>query len=162
MYLPFEKMPESARIWVYQSNRKFTPEEIAYASARLTAFCEQWNTHGALMPSSFELLHDQFIVLAVDESKLGASGCSIDSSVRTLREIEQKLNISLLDQGKVSFISDGQVITSKLQEVKDYIKAGNLQEDTRIFNPLINRKEDLSEKWIIPAKDSWLKKYFAN
>jgi hypothetical protein len=162
MYIPFKEMPETARIWIYQSNRKLNKEEKEFLMGKLTAFCDQWNTHGALMPSSFDLLHDQFIILAVDESKLGASGCSIDSSVRTLREIEQRLGVNLLDQGKISFIEDGNVITSKLQEIKEYIHGGNLKEETPVFNPMINKKEDLSEKWLIPANESWLKKFFVN
>lgn len=162
MYLPFEEMPETARIWIYQSDKKFTSEQKDYVVNRLTAFCDQWNTHGTLMPTSFDLLYDQIIVLAVDEADLGASGCSIDSSVRTLKDIEQKLDINLLDQGKISFINDGDVIISKLQEIKNHIKIGNLREETPVFNPLVNKKGDLEDRWLIPAKESWLKKYFVN
>ncbi|MEX2594495.1 MAG: hypothetical protein WD426_17125 [Anditalea sp.] len=162
MYIPFKEMPETARIWIYQSTRKFNPKEKEFVTGILTAFCDQWNTHGALMPSSFEIKYDQIIVLSVDESNLGASGCSIDSSVRTLREIEQKLEVNLLDQGKISFIKDGNVLTGKLQEIREYIQGGNLREETPVFNPMVNKKEDLSEKWLVPAKDSWLKKYFVN
>lgn len=162
MYIPFERMPETARIWIYQSTRRFSTEEKEFVTERLTAFCNQWNTHGALIPSSFDIQYDQIIILSVDESRLGASGCSIDSSVRTLREIEQKLEVNLLDQGKVSFINKGNVVTSKFQEIKDYIQAGNLQEETPVFNPMVQKKEDLVENWLIPAKDSWLKKYFLN
>src|SRR5690606_33988896 len=153
---------ETARVWIYQSNRKFSEEEISYLNDRLTSFCENWNTHGTLMPASFEIKYDQIIILSVDESHLGASGCSIDSSVRTLREIEQKLNINLLDQGKVAFIQEGNVVTGKLQEIKDIIHTGNLQEETPVFNPMVSKKEELSEKWLIPAKDTWLKKYFVH
>ena len=162
MYLPFQEMPETARIWIYQADRKFNSEEIEFIKKRLTAFCDQWNTHGASMPTSFDLQYERMIILAVDEAGLGASGCSIDSSVRVLRDIEQQLNVNLLDQGKVSFINEDQVITSKLQELKNHVNSGNLQEETPVFNPLVSKKQDLSDKWLIPAKDSWLKKYFVH
>jgi hypothetical protein len=29
MYIPFENLPEESKIWIYQSNRKFSDEEIA-------------------------------------------------------------------------------------------------------------------------------------
>lgn len=160
MYIPFEKMPDTARVWIYQSSRKFSPEEIEFITEKLTSFCDKWNTHGNLMPASYSIAYDQIIILSVDESNLGASGCSIDSSVRALRELEQKLEVNLLDQGKVSFIEDGKVVTGGLREVKDYIHAGNLQEETTVFNPMVNNKKDLAERWLIPARDSWLKKYF--
>jgi len=162
MYVPFEEMPETARIWIYQADRKFNPEEIEFIKEKLTAFCDQWNTHGASMPTSFDLQYERMIVLAVDEAGLGASGCSIDSSVRVLRDIEQQLNVNLLDQGKVSFINENKVITSKLQELKNHVDSGNLREETPVFNPLVNKKQDLSDKWLVPAKDSWLKKYFVH
>lgn len=160
MYIPFEEMPNTARVWVYQSTRKFSPQEKELVVSKLSQFCRQWNTHGNSMPSSFNIQYDQIIILSVDESNLGASGCSIDSSVRTLREIEQQLDLNLLDQGKVSFIDRGNVITGKFQEIKDFIRSGNLTEDTHVFNPMVNRKQDLEEKWLIPARESWLNKYF--
>lgn len=160
MYLSFQQMPETARIWIYQADRELSATEIKYVKERLVAFCEQWNTHGTSMPTSFDIQHNRMIILAVDEAQLGASGCSIDSSVRVLREIEQQLSISLLDQGKVSFINEGQIITSKLQELKKHIDAGNLRQETAVFNSLVNKKQDLSDRWLIPAKDSWLRKYF--
>lgn len=162
MYLPFQEMPEAARIWIYQADRKFDAEEIAFIKEKLTSFCDQWNTHGASMPTSFDLQYDRIIILAVDEAGLGASGCSIDSSVRVLRDIEQQLNVNLLDQGKVSFINEDRVITSKLPELKNHVDSGNLHKETPVFNPLVNKKRDLSDKWLIPAKDSWLKKYFVH
>jgi hypothetical protein len=162
MYIPFEELPNTARVWIYQSTRKFTPQEKELVIGKLSQFCRQWNTHGNSMPSSFDIQYDQIIILSVDESNLGASGCSIDSSVRTLRDIEQQLDVNLLDQGKVSFIEQGKVITGKFQEIKDFIRSGNLREDTPVFNPMVYKKEDLGKNWLIPARESWLNKYFVH
>jgi hypothetical protein len=162
MYLPFEEMPLGARIWVYQSDRKLTPEEKNIASNKLQAFCEQWNTHGNKMPTSFDIKYSKFIILSVDESQLGASGCSIDSSVKTLRNIEDELGINLLNQGKISFLDGEEVTTTTLPEIKSFISLGKLGQETYIFNPVVEKKQDLDEKWLITAKDSWLKKYFNN
>jgi len=162
MYIPFEEMPAGARIWVYQSDRKLTPEEKNTVSEKLQAFCEQWNTHGSRMPTSFDIMYSKFIILSVDESQLGASGCSIDSSVKVLRDIEEKLDINLLNQGKISFLEGEEVTTTTLPEVKKYIASGKLEKETSIFNPLVDKKQDLNEKWLISAKDSWLNRYFEN
>ncbi|MDN3668738.1 hypothetical protein QWY93_05290 [Echinicola jeungdonensis] len=162
MYLPFEQMPESSRVWVYQANRPFTPEESNFIENRLTAFCNEWTTHGDLMPTSFDIKYNQVIVLSVDESQIGASGCSIDSSVQALREIETALEINLLDKGKISFIEKDQITQSSLGKIKDHIDSGHLTEETPVLNPIISTKEDLKSKWVIPAKQSWLNKYFVN
>jgi hypothetical protein len=163
MYLPFDQMPAHSRIWVYKSDRKFTSEELPRIVAHLKTFCEQWNTHGQLMPTSFDIRFDQVIILAVDESQLGASGCSIDSSVRTLREIEQSLGVNLLDQGKVSFLSDQNSLKiCGLLDVKSKVAEGILQAETIVLNPVVQKKSELGEKWLIPAKDSWMNKFFMN
>lgn len=156
-------MPQNARVWIYQSDRKLTREEQDIIGQQLQKFCEQWNTHGSLMPTSFDIRFDQVIILSVDESQLGASGCSIDSSVRTLKEIEQQLGINLLDQGKVSYFSpDNRLEVSPALGIKSKVLEGTLKEDAVILNPLVKQKSDLENNWLIPAKESWLNKYFSN
>lgn len=162
MYIPFEQLPEQSRIWVYQSNRKFNEEEQSLIEDRLTAFCNQWNTHGQQMPSSFTIEYGQFIIMAVDESGLGASGCSIDSSVRTLRELDEVLQADLLDQGKISYLNDADVAVIKLPQIKQVVQEGELNASTKVFNSLLKTKKDLTDNWLIPASESWLNRYFNN
>ena len=38
MYVPFDNLPEESRIWIYQSNRKFSDEEIAEIENDLKSF----------------------------------------------------------------------------------------------------------------------------
>ncbi|AKP51484.1 hypothetical protein [Cyclobacterium amurskyense] len=162
MYVPFDEMPKDARIWVYQADRPFDEQEKTWIISKLVAFCNQWNTHGAQMPSSFDLKFDQFIILSVDESQLGASGCSIDSSVRIMREIEVKLNINLLDSGKVAYLEGENVRVAFLPDIKKHVVEGSLQSNSKMFNPSVSKIADLNDQWLIEANKSWLKKYFAN
>lgn len=161
MYVDFKKMPEFSRVWVYQAERNLSDEESALVKSRLTAFCEGWNTHGNLMPTSFDIIDSQIILFAVDESNLGASGCSIDSSVRTLRELESQLGIDLTNQGKVSYKNQNKIKVSPALGIKSKVLSGEISIDTEVINPLIKEKSDLNQLWI-PAKSSWLNKFFPN
>jgi hypothetical protein len=162
MYRPFNQMPDSARVWVYQADQKFTEAEEHAVRDRMRQFCEGWNTHGNLMPTSFELIESQILVLAVDESQLGASGCSIDSSVRTLRDLEHILKINLTDQGKISLKkSSGELRVIPALGVKARVSAGEIDLETQVINPLIQTKADLKNLWQ-PVRNSWLNKYFPN
>jgi hypothetical protein len=162
MYIPFDQLPTHSRIWVYQPERAFSSEERELISTSLKQFCEGWNTHGNLMPTSFQILEEQFIVLGVDESSLGASGCSIDGSVRTLRKLENTLNINLTDQGKVSFKkSEGQVTVYPSLGIKSKVLSGEIERETLVLNPMVKIKKDLENVWI-SANESWLNKYFPN
>ena len=161
MYVDFNQMPDFARVWVYQADRTLNDQEAREIKNRLTAFCEGWNTHGNMMPTSFKLIDNQIILLAVDESRLGASGCSIDSSVRILRELESKLGINLTDQGKVSYKNEHKIHVSPALGIKSKVLSGEITVDTEVINPLIREKSDLNQLWI-PAKTSWLNKFFPN
>jgi tRNA U34 5-methylaminomethyl-2-thiouridine-forming methyltransferase MnmC len=136
MYQPFDQLPDSSRIWIYASTRKFSVAEQEVIRKTLQDFCAVWATHGTEMPSSFEILHEQLLVLAVDESQLGASGCSIDSSVRALRVLPAL--------GLKSKIANGQITP-----------------DLEVVQPALQTKADLRSLWI-PVRKSWLSSYFPN
>lgn len=162
MYLPFEQMPEYSRVWVYQADHGFSDAEEQAIRDRMTRFCEGWNTHGNLMPTSFELVENQILILAVDESKLGASGCSIDSSVRTLRELEDLLRTNLTDQGKISLKKpSGELSVIPALGVKSRVTSGEIDPEAEVINPTVRVKADLKNLWQ-PVRNSWLNRYFPN
>lgn len=162
MYLPFDQLPGSSRVWVYVSSRKFTADEQALIQSSLKDFCGEWGTHGQVMPTSFAILHEQLIVLAVDESQLGASGCSIDSSVRALRNLEQHLGVNLVDQGKLTLRDQaGQLKVLPALGIKSRISSGEITPDLEVIQPQIHSKADLSDLWL-PLSKSWLSTYFPN
>lgn len=162
MYLPFDQMPEYSRVWVYQADQRLSEAEEKIVRERMQGFCEGWNTHGNLMPTSFELLENQILILAVDESNLGASGCSIDSSVRTLRQLENEININLTDQGKIGLKRiAGEMKVIPAIGVKSRVNSGEIDLETEVINPMIRIKADLQNLWQ-PVRNSWLNKYFPN
>ena len=162
MYVEFKDISEDSRVWVYQAARQFTEQEKELISTKLSAFCEGWNTHGNRMPTSFQILDNQILVLAVDESGLGASGCSIDSSVRTLRELESEIENNITDQGKVTFKSNtGEITVASALGIKSKVTSGEIDPQTLVINPQVKNKKDLESVWIL-AGNSWLNKYFPN
>lgn len=162
MLLPFKQLPDYSRVWVYQAERRLNEQELVIVRQRLSRFCEGWNTHGNGMPTSFEVFDNQILVLAVDESGLGASGCSIDSSVKVLKELESLLGINLTDQGKVSVRNtEGDLKVFPALGLKSKVKAGELTLEQEVINPLVRTKADLHQLWQ-PVRNSWLNKYFPN
>ncbi len=162
MYQPFDQLPDSSRIWIYASSRKFSIAEQEVIRKTLRDFCTGWATHGREMPSSFEILHEQLLVLAVDESQLGASGCSIDSSVRALQGLEQALDLDLVNQGKVTLMdSNGALRVLPALGLKSKILTGQITLDLEVVQPTLHTKADLKRLWI-PVRKSWLSSYFPN
>ncbi|MEY2704638.1 MAG: hypothetical protein RL407_700 [Bacteroidota bacterium] len=162
MFIPFEQLPDSSRIWLYASSRNFTTEEEQLIRKVLVDFCDVWNSHGKAMHASFEILHHQLLVLAVDQSELGASGCSIDSSVRALHELERRLNTNLVDQGKITLRDkEGRVRVVSALGIKSKINAGEITAELEVVRASLHTKADLQQLWQ-PVLNSWMSKYFPN
>jgi hypothetical protein len=159
MYTPFKTLADHSRIWIYQSNRKFNSLELDIISEALTAFTERWSAHGIPMSASFDIRFDQFIILAADENSAVASGCSIDDSVRTIKELCQQFNIDLFDRTKVAFKRDETIVFVDLTDLKNQYESGTWNDQSLFFNNLISAKGDLISKWVVPASSTWLKRY---
>ena len=154
MFIPFDKISNSSRIWIYQSNKKFFKDDIKYINDELTLFCNNWIAHNNNLLSSFTIELNYFIILAVDETHFPTSGCSIDSSVNILKKIESKLKINLFDRMLIAVNSNDNIEIINLSELKKKINR-----EMVIHNNLIFSKTDLKDNWKIKVENSWLKKY---
>ena len=96
MFVSYSEIANSSRVWVYQSDRSLSDKEVVFIQQKLLAFCNDWKAHQAHLKSSYKVLHNRFIILLVDEEQKNASGCSIDSSVNVIKEIESEFGIDLL------------------------------------------------------------------
>lgn len=160
MYLPFEELPIESRIWIYQSNRKFTDEEMTEIEASVRNFVEDWSAHGASLEASFITKYNRFIVLAVNQEVQAATGCSIDSSVSFIQELEKKYEVDLLDKMNVTF-KNGEFIAHKsLIDFKKMAKEKAVSGTTIVFNNLVNTIQEFNEAWEVPAEDSWHSRFF--
>lgn len=161
MFAPFETLADSARIWIYQAGRKFTETEKSTISDTLTAFTHAWVAHGNPLKTSFAILHDQFIVLAADENFNETSGCSIDSSVRIIRQLDGQFSLGLFDRTKIGFLKENQISMIPLNELPKALAEGQWKPDSLFFNNVLSTKGQLKNGWIIPANQTWLKRYLA-
>lgn len=161
MYVPFEQMPDEARVWIYQAGRPFSAEEEAQASLLLQRFVTQWTAHEQQLKASYLLAHQQFVVLTVDESAHQASGCSIDKSVAIIRQLEAQFGMPLLDRTKVMFLQpDGTKLQVSMSEIRQLITSGMIDSETLTFNNLVENLAQFRQVWQVPAKQSWLARYF--
>jgi hypothetical protein len=147
--------PDS-RIWVYQSNREFTADEVQKINQLATEFVNSWSAHGAALMAAAEVLHNRFLVIGVDEKQASASGCSIDKSVAFVKKIEADFKTDLLDRMLVAYYKGNNIRTCKLPEIHTMLEKVEITGDTVIFNNLVSTKQDWDENWQVPLKDSWI------
>lgn len=155
MFTEYKKLPQNSRVWVYQSDREFTQEEIELISAKALLFIDNWTRHGDDLKGSFTIKYNQFLILGVDENFNNVSGCSIDASVRFIQELEKELELDLMDKMNVSFKDGDNINIVKLPEFQNFAKEQKITAETVVFNNMVNTKEDFETKWEVPANQSW-------
>lgn len=160
MYVPFESLPEESKIWIYQSNRKFSDDEMTEIEMALQVFLQNWAAHGTSLESSYQLKYNRFIILAVNQEIQNATGCSIDASVAFIQSLEKKYNVDLLDKMNVTFKLGEHIAHKPLIDFKKMVKDKAVTENTIVFNNLINTIEEFNESWEVPALDSWHSRFF--
>ena len=159
MYVPFDTLPESSRVWIYQANRSFTDTELEEIKPKLEAFIEQWTAHGANLKASFEIKYKRFIILALDQKMNVATGCSIDESVRFIQQLEQDYNVDLLDKMNVSYKQGDFIAYKTLTDFRKMAKDKAVSPKTIVFNNLVNNKAEYLSDWEVPASESWHKRF---
>jgi len=141
-----EFIPES-KVWIYAANRELTKKEQQTITAELEPFITVWAAHGDGLLGKSIIHKNRFVILVVDESKAKASGCSIDTSVRFMKELGAKLNIDFFDRLKLYIEKDdcfNRVTISDLHEYGDW----------DVYNPMIATLKELRENWRIPVNSS--------
>jgi hypothetical protein len=152
----------SSRVWIYQGDRPFTIEEAAQTRPLLDSFTRSWASHGTPVKGHAEIAHNQFIILMADETASGVSGCSTDSSVQLIKQIEQQTGIRLFERLNLAFFIRDKVELIPLSQIPHALATGHLSAETPYFDNTINCKEELETKWLIPLKDSWLGTRFSS
>ena len=153
-----ENFSPDSRVWVYQSSRLFTLNEALFIEDLLNDFTEKWLSHGVPVKGTGYLFFGQFIILMADEKATGVSGCSTDSSVRLIKDIEQRLGVNMFDRITLAFVVKDKVQLLPLSQLQYAFDNRFIDSHTLYFNNLVQTKAELENNWLVPIKDSWLSK----
>ena len=148
----------ASRVWVYQASRLFSISEAFDIQDMLKEFAAQWKSHGTPVKGAGYLFFGQFIILMADERATGVSGCSTDSSVRLIKDIEQKFTVNMFDRTTLAFLVKDKIQMLPLSQLQYAADNQFITSDTLYFNNMVLTKEELEKNWIVPVKDSWLAK----
>ena len=152
MYVPFEKIDENAKCWIYilEKNINFKSDEI---NLILKSLCEKWKSHNNEVVSSFQIYRDRYIILFAEE---GISGCSIDSSNRLLRYELDRLNINIMPNSKIGIFIENKIKLEDRSSIINLIQANKLQPNNKMINTTVTNKKEYNKNWILEINKSWL------
>jgi hypothetical protein len=157
MYVSPNQMPADSRIWIYQSSRMLSADEIESINSKAKSFIENWTSHQIDLRSSFEIVYNIFLVIQLDEKHASAGGCSIDKSLHFIKQLESDFSISLLDRNIFAYKENDKINLLKRNEFENKVESGIINDDTIVFNNLVQTKEQFENEWEIPLSRSWIK-----
>jgi len=149
MLADFHTLPEQARIWVYASEKALTQNQQDYILNIISEELKGWNAHKQPLTAGVTILENHFIVVALDENKNGASGCSVDTLQNTIQKIEKELTFSLMNRLNVFCKIEDEILcipSFKLGSVAD--------KDTLFYDLTILTKTDLNT-YLKPIREGW-------
>lgn len=160
MLVELTDLKDHARVWIYASAEVLDAARIAMLSQELANFCSTWESHGKPLVSSFQVIENRFIVLAVDEEMAGASGCSIDKSVAFIKSLVQNGLWQPLENNFIFYINEFDSYDFfDFKKANELFANGTLDSDTLILNNSVQTLGEFRTNWKVPAHRTWLKKY---
>lgn len=155
--ISFDALPDGARLWCFGASRAPDASETERLFDSMEAFVTEWTAHRRDLHAGFDWQHERFLLIAVDESRAGASGCSIDALTGHLRNLGSELEMELLDAMPVWFRdSSGGIRMASRGAFGDLAREGEVSADTRVFDLTLTRLGDLRSGGLeVPAGSAW-------
>ncbi len=161
MLVEFNQLPANARFWMFTSNRLLTQEEILSLNNELSLFVQKWTAHKQDLNASYSLIDDAILVVGVDESQTGASGCSIDSMTKEITRLAQQMNIDWLNRFSIIVKSSEGNSAINANVLKQLFSEGKINEHTLVSNSLLSNFGEVKTHLYLPIKETWMNRYLA-
>ena len=157
MWVPFEQLPASARLWIFSSP---VPLDTALLLPNLQEFIRSWTAHQQDLRASASLSEGFFILLAVDEAQTSASGCSIDKATHFVQDLGQSLNLNFLEKRRYFYRNGDEPIHAvDHPTMQAAVQDSTVTENTLVADTLLTQVGDLHRLWL-PFGQSWHRRLF--
>lgn len=142
------------KIIIYPASRSLSAKEVKEITEKIYDFLPTWNAHGKSLTSSFKIDYRQFVIISVDEEKVQASGCSMDSLNGLMREIDADYQLGIFDRMKACYKENDEIKTLPLIEFRNKIKTGELK-DIEVFDFSKDTYVNYLSDFLLPLSRSW-------
>jgi len=155
MLTTFEELPDSSRVWVYGVDRDIEGPAESLLLKEVDNYLTTWTAHGVPLNAARHW-DGRFLTIAVDQSRAGASGCSIDGLFRALKSLEQNIAAGLVTSGLVFFRGrDGAIRAVTRDEFTELGAAGEVDRETEVFDPSVTSLGEWRARFSSRASNSW-------
>jgi len=159
MFVEFNSLPETARLWVYPSSRKFYANEIPEIEDKIKQFLKVWKEATSSFKASYQIQHNRFIVLAAEDVESEMTTQDIDTSVHFILQLQEDYKVTLLDKMNVCFKQGEYVQYKELKDFKKLLKNKALTGKSIVFDNLVQNKGEYEDYWEVPIEESWYNRF---
>lgn len=159
--VPFDALPDSARIWVFASDRELSGALADTLLAAVDEFLAGWHAHGVPLHAARDWRHDRFLAIGVDVTAENASGCSTDGLFRTLQQLQRQIGAQLVGGGRVFYRGRNDVIEMTTRDdFSARAKRHDIAPDTPVFDIGLTDAAAWRTRFEAPAGVSWTAGFF--
>ncbi len=151
--------PDSSRLWVFPLNKSLS-DAMSFRQS-VEQFVSGWKAHGTPLKAKVEIIDDQIVLIAADESTANASGCSIDSLTREITKLSSEQGLNPLSGSEVIFKQDGNWKAVSRAQFQKLISSGAVDSSTLVADATLTSVGDFRVKGVVKAcAQSWHAKAF--
>jgi len=149
MLVNFNTTDDQSRIWIYAAENKLTNDQENHILKSISDHLQNWEAHKVPLSAGVTILENRFIVVALDESENGASGCSIDTLQKLIQNLEKELSICLLNRLNVFCKIEDEILCIPSFKLEGIVKANTL-----FYDLTIQKKSEL-HSYLKPISEGW-------
>lgn len=158
-YLPqdtlYRSLPDEARAWIYLADQPIPNDYLPQMRQALERFATTWTSHNQLLCAYGTVLLDRFVLFAIDDTAVRASGCSVDESVRFVGFLGEQTGLNFLDRMRFAWLNGDEVCSGTREEFARRFAEGELNDATLVFDNHVRDKAAFEREWIKPLSQSW-------
>ena len=154
--IDFAQLPADSRVWIFSADRVLSNDQQTQLLASVDGFLAQWGAHDMPLTAGREIRYDRFLFIAVDQQRVGPSGCSVDALVRQMKTLQQELGVELVDHAPVLFRRGDEIARVAREEFLALVADGEVSLDTTVFDNTLTRLGDVRDGcWETNAARTW-------
>jgi hypothetical protein len=150
-------LPDHARVWVFQADSLLTDADAELLQREGSAFASAWKAHGKELGARFAVICNLFAVMAVDESRDGATGCSIDALQKQDEfgvSFTNRMCIAYLENDEIRLCKSGDLVQLKINE--------KITPETLVFDNLVTTLGEFKQSRLKPAALTWIGSFLSS
>lgn len=152
-----EEFSDDSKVWFYIADKPISEQGQALTQQVLGEFVKQWTAHNKALKAAGELYAGRIILLMVDETAAGASGCSIDKSVHFIKRLGQEIGVDFFNPFTSAWVDADNLYVGAIEDLKAVVK--EKKESIQVLNSQVKSKFDLRTRWVLPLASSWQNRF---